>query len=227
LPLHGFPKPISKLIPLIVPIEVCFSSWNPPELDQLDPIPRGIELFALVEVQFPETANPHQDTGQIVLPCVCREAANQPHAGLKVGISYYKKDFADNRKLCRPAAKSHSKKWQSSRKIDRTLIIGIGDWDTYWICIRMDFSQVSDLKYERLIYRNRPERGAQFIDGTYRENENNEVRGVGFRGACQIPGSQFNIGGGYVTDPIFIDPYPHKHPSDEYLAFLQEIEKTG
>jgi len=85
---------------------------------------------------------------------------------------------------------------------------------------------MSDLQYERLIYRNRPERGAQFIDGTYRENENNEVRGVGFRGACQIPGSQFNIGGGYVTNPIFIDPYPHKHPSDEYLAFLGSLQNV-
>ena len=75
-------------------------------------------------------------------------------------------------------------------------------------------------KYERLIYRNKPERGAKFIDGTYKENETQEVRGVGFRGACQIPGAQFNIGGGLVTEPIFIDPYPHKHPADEYLAFL-------
>jgi hypothetical protein len=75
-------------------------------------------------------------------------------------------------------------------------------------------------KYEKLVYRNRPERGAQFIDGTYQENEAQEVRGVGFRGACQIPGAKFNIGGGLVTEPIFIDPYPHRHPADEYLAFL-------
>ncbi|MDR0839269.1 MAG: hypothetical protein LBN99_06460 [Oscillospiraceae bacterium] len=79
---------------------------------------------------------------------------------------------------------------------------------------------MSDLKYEKLFYHNRPEKGSKFIDGTYRENENQEVFGVGFRGACQIPGSGANIGGGLVRDPIFIDPYPHKHPSDEYLAFL-------
>ncbi|HHU30578.1 MAG: hypothetical protein QM368_06810 [Bacillota bacterium] len=79
---------------------------------------------------------------------------------------------------------------------------------------------MSKRKYEKLFYRNRPERGALFIDGTYKENVNKEVHGVGFRGACQIPGSQANIGGSLVTEPIFIDPYPHKHPADEYLAFL-------
>jgi hypothetical protein len=79
---------------------------------------------------------------------------------------------------------------------------------------------MSERKYERLIYRNRPERGAKFIDGTYKENVDKEVHGVGFRGACQIPGAQFSIGGGLVNEPVFIDPYPHKHPADEYLAFL-------
>jgi hypothetical protein len=79
---------------------------------------------------------------------------------------------------------------------------------------------MSGLRYERLIYFNKPERGAKFIDGTYRENANREVYGVGFRGACQIPGSQATIGGGLVTQPMLIDPYPHWHPADEYLAFL-------
>ena len=79
---------------------------------------------------------------------------------------------------------------------------------------------MSNLKYEKLIYRNRPERGAKFIDGTYKDNTDQEVRGIGFRGACQIPGAKCTIGGALVTEPIFIDPYPHKHSGDEYLGFL-------
>ena len=75
-------------------------------------------------------------------------------------------------------------------------------------------------RYEKLIYRNRPDRGAKFIDGTYVENTSKEVRGVGFRGACQILGSNFSISGGLVDRPVFIDPYPHKHPADEWLAFV-------
>lgn len=79
---------------------------------------------------------------------------------------------------------------------------------------------MSGLKYEKLIYRNTAERGSNYIDGTYVENKEQEVRGVGFRGACQIPGAKYNIGGDMITEPLFIDPYPHKHPVDEYLAFL-------
>ena len=75
-------------------------------------------------------------------------------------------------------------------------------------------------KYEKLIYFNKPERGAAFIDGTYIENESQEVLGVGIRGAYQIPGAKAFITGGLVTEPVFIDPYPHKHDADEFLAFL-------
>ena len=75
-------------------------------------------------------------------------------------------------------------------------------------------------KYEKLFYFNQPERGAAFIDGTYIENTSNEVEGIGIRGACQIPGAHAYIGGGLVKEPVFIDPYPHKHDADEYLAFI-------
>jgi len=80
---------------------------------------------------------------------------------------------------------------------------------------------MSNSKYEKLIYRNRPERGdITYIDGTSKVRPADEVHGVGFRGACQIAGAKYNIAGGLTTEPIFIDPYPHKHPVDEYLAFL-------
>jgi hypothetical protein len=79
---------------------------------------------------------------------------------------------------------------------------------------------MSELKYEKLFYHNKPEKGTKFIDGTYHENTNKNIHGIGWRGACQIPGSLANIGGGLVREPVFIDPYPHKHPTDEYLAFL-------
>ena len=78
---------------------------------------------------------------------------------------------------------------------------------------------MSKRKYEKLFYRNRPERGALFIDGTYKENVNKEVHGVGFRGACQIPGSQANIGGSPVTEPIFIDPIRISTPQMNTLLF--------
>lgn len=75
-------------------------------------------------------------------------------------------------------------------------------------------------KYEKLIYFNQPERGTAFIDGTYKDNTNKEVEGIGIRGACQIAGAKAYIGGGLIKEPVFIDPYPHKHEADEFLAFL-------
>ena len=79
---------------------------------------------------------------------------------------------------------------------------------------------MGNLKYENLIFRPKPERGAAFIDGTYVENKDQEIRGVGFRGSCQIKGAKAQVSGGLVTEPVFIDPYPHKHPADEYLGFV-------
>lgn len=75
-------------------------------------------------------------------------------------------------------------------------------------------------KYEKLIYFNEPERGTAFIDGSYTENTNREVEGVGIRGACQLAGAKAYISGGLIREPVFLDPYPHKHEADEYLAFL-------
>lgn len=75
-------------------------------------------------------------------------------------------------------------------------------------------------KYKNLVYFNEPELASAFIDGTVIENVDQEIRGVGIRGACQLPGAKANISGGLITEAVFIDPYPHKHLSDEYLAFL-------
>lgn len=62
--------------------------------------------------------------------------------------------------------------------------------------------------------------------------ENNEVVADGddpgyvikpqayFRGASQIPGSQFNVGFQIFVKPFFLDRNPHRHPTDEYLIFL-------
>jgi hypothetical protein len=41
-----------------------------------------------------------------------------------------------------------------------------------------------------------------------------------FRGACEIPGSQYNVGFQIFVKPFFLDKFPHKHEQDEYLIFL-------
>jgi len=78
---------------------------------------------------------------------------------------------------------------------------------------------MSDLKYGKLVYRFEPEYLAHSIDGT-------DIRDgtpmAYFRGGCYIPGARFNVGYGLVTAPALVDPYPHKHPSDEYLIFGSE-----
>jgi len=40
-----------------------------------------------------------------------------------------------------------------------------------------------------------------------------------FRGACQIPGSEYNVGFQIFVKPFFLDRTPHIHMSDEYLIF--------
>ena len=75
---------------------------------------------------------------------------------------------------------------------------------------------MSDLKYEKLVYRFEPEYLSHTVDGKDIKDGTPQAY---FRGACQIPGSEFNVGYGLVTAPILVDPYPHKHPSDEYLIF--------
>ena len=41
-----------------------------------------------------------------------------------------------------------------------------------------------------------------------------------FRGASQIPGSEFNVGFQIFAKPFFLDRIPHRHKHDEYLVFL-------
>lgn len=62
--------------------------------------------------------------------------------------------------------------------------------------------------------------------------ENNEVVAEGdpedfvvhpqayFRGASQIPGSEFNSSFQIFVKPFFLDRVQHRHPKDEYLVFL-------
>lgn len=78
---------------------------------------------------------------------------------------------------------------------------------------------LSKRKYEKLVHRFQPEYLAVTVDG---QDIRDGVPQAYFRGACQIPGSQFNIGYGLVTAPCLVDPYPHKHDADEYLIFGSE-----
>ena len=41
-----------------------------------------------------------------------------------------------------------------------------------------------------------------------------------FRGASQIPGSEFNCSFQIFVKPFFLDRVQHRHPKDEYLIFL-------
>lgn len=75
-------------------------------------------------------------------------------------------------------------------------------------------------KYEKLIYYKVPEGQGNYVDGTPVDQPQDDAVGVGVRGACQLAGAKAFINGGLVTKPVFMDPYPHKHDSDEYLAFL-------
>ncbi|HHU30579.1 MAG: hypothetical protein QM368_06815 [Bacillota bacterium] len=75
---------------------------------------------------------------------------------------------------------------------------------------------MSRLKCEKLFYRFEPEYLTVTVDGKEIEDKSPQAY---FRGACQIPGSQFNIGFGLVSRPGIIDPYPHRHFADEYLIF--------
>jgi len=62
------------------------------------------------------------------------------------------------------------------------------------------------------------------------ENNEIEAEGVGtdfvyrpqayFRGASQIPGSEFNQSFQVMVKPYFLDRVPHRHSKDEYLIFL-------
>lgn len=79
-------------------------------------------------------------------------------------------------------------------------------------------------RYDGLIFVNQTERKGNYIDGSKIEETADDVVGLGFRGACQILGAGANLGGSLIETPLFIDPYPHKHPADELLAFLGRPE---
>lgn len=74
--------------------------------------------------------------------------------------------------------------------------------------------------YEKLVFFNVAERSHGYFGQEFVENTEQVIEGVGIRGACQIPGAKAYLGGGFTKEPVFIDPYPHKHDNDEYLIFL-------
>lgn len=74
---------------------------------------------------------------------------------------------------------------------------------------------MGNLKYENLVHRFEPEYAAESSGGAEGKIDSQ----IYFRGASQIPGSEFNIGYGLVTKAGVIDIAPHKHQSDEYLVF--------
>jgi hypothetical protein len=78
---------------------------------------------------------------------------------------------------------------------------------------------MSALKYDKLVYRFKPEYLSHTVDGKEIKDDTPQAY---FRGGCLIPGAQFNVGYGLVPRPILMDPYPHKHPTDEYLVFGSE-----
>jgi len=73
-------------------------------------------------------------------------------------------------------------------------------------------------KYEKLVYTFQPEYNEVVPDNA----DANFVHSpqAYFRGACQIPGSKFNMGFQIFEKPFFLDRVPHKHDCDEYLIFL-------
>ena len=78
---------------------------------------------------------------------------------------------------------------------------------------------MSERKFERLVYRFQPEYLSTTVDG--KDIRDGSAQAY-FRGACQIPGSRFNVGFGLVTEACLVDPYPHRHFAEEYLVFGTE-----
>ena len=72
--------------------------------------------------------------------------------------------------------------------------------------------------YEKLVF----EYPEEYIDvGPGREAPDFVVQPQAyFRGACQIPGSEFNSSFQIFTKSFFVDRLQHRHPKDEYLIFL-------
>ena len=75
---------------------------------------------------------------------------------------------------------------------------------------------MSETKYGKLVHRFKPEHSSRTIDGKDIKYDTGRIY---FRGACQIPGSDFNVGFDLVKETGTIDRYPHIHDADEYLLF--------
>ena len=79
-------------------------------------------------------------------------------------------------------------------------------------------------KYQNLVFFNVAERAKGYFGQEFKENKETNAEGVGIRGACQMPGAKAYLGGGYTRQAVRIDPFPHKHDHDEYLAFMGSLE---
>ncbi len=77
---------------------------------------------------------------------------------------------------------------------------------------------MSDLKYEKLVYTFKPEYNEVVPDNSDADFVISPQ--AYFRGACEIPGSQYNVGFQIFVKPYCLDKFPHKHDVDEYLIFL-------
>jgi hypothetical protein len=77
---------------------------------------------------------------------------------------------------------------------------------------------VSERKFEKLVYSFKPEYNEIVPEDT---DANYVVSPQAyFRGACEIPGSQYNVGFQIFVKPFFLDRNPHMHEHDEYLIFM-------
>jgi len=77
---------------------------------------------------------------------------------------------------------------------------------------------MSQRKYEKLVYQFQPEYNEAVAAGV--GNDFVYSPQAYFRGASQIPGSEFNMGFQIFVKPFFLDRIPHRHPVEEYLIFL-------
>ncbi|HSW38348.1 MAG TPA: hypothetical protein VLL97_02510, partial [Acidobacteriota bacterium] len=77
---------------------------------------------------------------------------------------------------------------------------------------------MSERKYGKLVYRFQPEYNEAVAEGV--GNDFVYSPQAYFRGASQIPGSEFNVGFQIFVKPFFLDRTPHRHPVEEYLIFL-------
>lgn len=77
---------------------------------------------------------------------------------------------------------------------------------------------MSERKFEKLVYSFTPEYNEVVPDGS--DSGFVVSPQAYFRGACQIPGAQYNVGFQIFVKPFFLDRVPHRHKVDEYLIFM-------